>query len=208
MCHQAYNPAQERATRSPCILLISRYRLFSWTITLSPQSVRLMSRFFSFLSAEGLREANNSPKNHAILHSFLSRIIEEFLVRNSFVKPPPQIQPRDESVQNPRKRRRLADHSVSIYSPGPSQQPYHAAGLDYFPSEQELLQPGCSECSGSCDGCSSCCDECLHSHEGSDPGYPGNVYHDDGQQALEEQSLSDEFFYARVSSNLNPPRAC
>ena len=156
-----------------------------------------------------LKEADNRPQNHTILHSFLSSVIEEFLVRNSFAKPPPQVQHREESAPNPRKRRRLADHTVSIYSPGPSQRSYPTQEIDYFPTEQELLQSGCSECSGSCDGCSSCCDECLYPQEGnkSDPG-PPSVYHGDEQQDLGGPSLSDEVFHARVSPNLNLSIAC
>ena len=146
-------------------------------------------------------------QNHTILHSFLSSIVEEFLIRNSFVKPPPQVQPRGGSTQNPRKRRRLADHTVSVYSPGPSQQPYIAAELDYFLPEQEPLQSCCSElCSGSCDGCSSCCDECLHVRKGKnpdpDPDLPEGAYYNEGQLDLGEYSPSDELLDTQVSLNL------
>jgi len=177
---------------------------------LSPQSLRLISRLIPSQCLKEPQEADNSPKNHAVLHSFLSSIIEEFLVQNAFAKPPPQVQPRGESSQNPRKRRRLADHTVSVYSPGPSQQAYRTAELGYFPPEQELSQPGCSECSGSCDGCSSCCDECLHARGGNnhDPYLPQGAYCGDGQPDLGEHSLNDEVADAQVSLNFCLPHEC
>lgn len=130
------------------------------------------------------------------------------MVRNSFAKPAAQVQNRGESTPNPRKRRRLVDHTVSIYSSGPSQQSFRALELD-FPPEQEPLHSGCSECYSSCDGCSSCCDECLHSHEGNEPDPRfRDAYHGDGQQDSGECSLSDEVFHAHVSSDLDPSTAC
>ena len=156
------------------------------------------------LCLEELQKADESFQNHTILHSFLSSVVEEFLVRNSFAKPPPQVQPREESTQNPRKRRRLGDHTVSVYSPGPSQQSYYTTELGHLPPEQELLQPSCSECSGSCDGCSSCCDECLYTREGDNPNpdllRSANYGHD--ELDLGERSLSDEVFDVPVSSSL------
>ena len=135
------------------------------------------------------------PQNHAILHSFLSSVLEEFLVRNSFAKPPPKTQPRDESARSPRKRRKLADHTVSVYSPGLSQQPNHAAELGYYPQTRELLELGCPECSGSCDGCSSCCDECLYAREwdNSDRCTPEGVHYGDYQPELQENSQNGVF---------------
>lgn len=143
-----------------------------------------------------------------MLHSFLSGIIEEFLVKNSFAKPP-QVQPRDESAQlNPRKRRKLADHTVSIYSPGQSQQSYRTAELGFSHSSQGLLEPCCSDCSGSCDGCSSCCDECLHNCEGTNPnpGSPDRAYYDSGHLESGEYLLSEQVFNVQVSFNLCLPR--
>ena len=174
---------------------------------LSHRNLRLISRLDP--PSLSLKAADGWPQNHTVLHSFLSNVVEEFLVRNSFAKPPPQVQHRDESTQNPRKRRRLADHIVSVYSPGPSQQSYPTPEFGYPLPEQEYPQSGRSDCSGSCDGCSSCCDECLYSHEGNNsaPGLP-SVYHDDEQQGSGEYSLNDEVFYARVSSNPNLSTAC
>ena len=150
---------------------------------------------------KGLRETDKITQNHAILHSFLSSVVEEFLVQYSFLKPPPQVQPREESAQNPRKRRKLAGHTVSVYSPGPSQQSHRAVECDYLPQERELLRSCCSECSDSCDGCSSCCDECLYAHGGSDPDPdpPEDTCYSEGQLDLGDYSLSDEVFDAQVS---------
>ena len=177
---------------------------------LSPQSPRLIFRLIFSRCLKRRRRLTISPKNHAALHSFLSSVIEEFLVQNSFARPPPQVQPREESAQSPRKRRRLADHTVSVYSSGPSQQTYRTAELDYFSPEQELLQPSCSECSGSCDGCSSCCGECLYASEGNnpDPYLSQGAYYGDGQQVLGEHSLSDEVVYNQVSLNIRLPHEC
>ena len=150
---------------------------------------------------KGLRETDRTTQNHAILHSFLSSLVEEFLVRYSFLKPPPQVQPWEESGRTPRKRRKLAGHTVSVYSPGPSQQSHRAAEWDYLPPELELLRSCCSDCSGSCDGCSSCCDGCLYAHEGSDsdPDLPEDTCYSEGQLDLGEYSLSDEVFDTQVS---------
>ena len=209
MCREVRNPAQRRVTRNPCMFLISQYHLFSWTIMLSPQSPRSISRLVLSMPQK-TAGGDTSTQNHAILHSFLSNVVEEFLVRNSFTKPPPQVQPREEPAQKPRKRRRLADHMVSVYSPGPSQQSYRAAELDYLPQEQEFLQPCCSECSSSCDGCSSCCEECLHARQENnpDPDHPEGAYYSEGQLDPGECSLSDEVFDTQVSMNLHLSHGC
>ena len=156
-----------------------------------------------------MKGVDASLQNHATLHSFLSSVVEDFLVRNSFVKPP-QVQPGEGSTQNPRKRRRLADHTVSVYSLGPSQQSYPAVELGCFPPEQELLQPYCFECSGSCDGCSSCCDECLHARKeiNPDPDLPEGAYYSEGQLDLGEYSPSNEAFGPQVSLSLHPSSEC
>ena len=212
MYRQARNLAQGRLTRSPYMSSTSRYHLFSWTIMSSLQSPRSISRSVSSSRLKEPYEAQISPQNHAAVHNFLSNVIEEFLVRNSFTKPP-QVQPREGSVQNPRKRRRLADHTVSVYSPGisqPSQQSYRAAELDYLPLEQEPLRPGYSESSGSCDGCSSCCEECLHTREGneSDPDLPEDAYYSHCQFDLGEYPPSDEVFDGQVGLDLYLPHEC
>lgn len=191
-----FHQVRRRVTESPCMSLMSQYHLSSWTITSNHQNLPLISRLD--LPMLEKQEIDPSLQNHTILHSFLSGIIQEFLVKNLYVRPPLQVQPLHESARSPRKRRKLADHTVSIYSPGQSQPLYRTAELDYHPSAQHV-QSHCSECSGSCDECGSCCDEYF-------PPDDTNYTHD--HLKPEEYSLGGEGLEAQVTFNHCFPRGC